>query len=405
MEATGAVMTDDDKLPRVLVVDDSRMVRASIVKHVRGRFEIREEPDGEAGWEALLVDPGIDLVLSDIAMPRLDGYGLLERIRASKLARVRELPVVIISGDEDEAARERALGLGANGFISKGAGSVELLATLTALLRLAKAQSELAQSRAALARQSPIDPATGLASGAYLDHHGAQSIAQARRYQSEIAALVIEVDQYDALAAQHGEHVVGLIIRKLSKLLAGRIRAEDTLSQHSASQFALLSPGLDLVSSCAFALRLRGSVEKLLMAYREERIRVTLTIGVASSAVDGKRAVSELLGLARARAIAGRAAGGNRVVAERGEVDPACIERELARHVSIDAALRQLRTGAVADVDLQLRNIIGALMPLFELVESRLHCGLPLGQLQLFQKGAGAGSDDGEAAQTSVGGT
>lgn len=402
METTGVVMMDDDKLPRVLVVDDSRMVRASIVKHGRGRFEIREEPDGEAGWEALLVDPGIDLVLSDIAMPRLDGYGLLERIRASKLARVRELPVVIISGDEDEAARERALGLGANGFISKGAGSVELLATLSALLRLAKAQSELAQSRAALARQSPVDPGTGLVSGAYLDHHGAQSIAQARRYQSEIAALVIEVDQYDALAAQHGEHVVGLIIRKLSKLLAAKIRAEDTLSQHSASQFALLSPGIDLVASCAFALRLRGGVEKLLMAYREERIRVTLTIGVANSAVDGKRAVSELLGLARARALAGRAAGGNRVMAERGEVDPASIERELGRHVSIDAALRQLRAGAVADVDLQLRAIIGALMPLFELVESRLHCGLPLAQLEQFHKEAGAGSDDGGAGQTSV---
>lgn len=38
-------------LPRVLIVDDSRMVRASIVKHIRDRFDVRGESDGEAGWQ------------------------------------------------------------------------------------------------------------------------------------------------------------------------------------------------------------------------------------------------------------------------------------------------------------------------------------------------------------------
>ena len=106
----GALTTDaDGRLPRILVVDDSRMVRASIVKHIRGRFEAREEPDGEAAWEALLVDPAIEIVLTDIGMPRLDGYGLLERLRASKLPRVRDLPVVIISGDEVRCGKEALL--------------------------------------------------------------------------------------------------------------------------------------------------------------------------------------------------------------------------------------------------------------------------------------------------------
>ncbi|HNQ76252.1 MAG TPA: response regulator, partial [Pseudothauera hydrothermalis] len=96
-------MSDEVKeaLPKVLIVDDSRMVRASIVRHLRDRFQVREEVDGEAGWEALVIDPEIQLVITDIGMPRLDGYGLLERIRSSKLSRVRDLPVVVISGEED----------------------------------------------------------------------------------------------------------------------------------------------------------------------------------------------------------------------------------------------------------------------------------------------------------------
>ncbi len=75
-------MSDDGNQPltKVLVVNDSRMVRATITKHIRGRFDVRDEADGEAGWEALLVDPAIQVVLTDIGMPRLDGFGLLERI-------------------------------------------------------------------------------------------------------------------------------------------------------------------------------------------------------------------------------------------------------------------------------------------------------------------------------------
>lgn len=386
------VTTDaDGRLPRILVVDDSRMVRASIVKHIRGRFEAREEPDGEAAWEALLVDPAIEIVLTDIGMPRLDGYGLLERLRASKLPRVRDLPVVIISGDEDESARERALALGANGFVAKGAGGVELLATLISLLRLSKAQGELERSRAALERQSPVDPESGLATEAYLQHHGAQAVAEARRRQADIGAMVIEVDQFDELATRHGMQVVQLILRKLGKLVSGRIRAEDTLSQHGQSCFALLSPGIDRVSTCAFALRLRASVEKLVMAYRDERIRVTLSVGVASAVTDGRDEIGALLALARGRATQASVAGGNRVVAEGGEVDPATIERELARVPSVDGALRLLRVGARDEVEAQLPELVGALLPLLELLESRLQSGLPLARLREFHDKGGGG--------------
>ena len=399
----GALTTDaDGRLPRILVVDDSRMVRASIVKHIRGRFDAREEPDGEAAWEALLVDPAIEIVLTDIGMPRLDGYGLLERIRASKVSSVRELPVVIISGDEDESARERALALGANGFIPKGSGSVELLATLTSLVSLAKAQSELALSRAALAQQSPVDPGSGLATPAYLEHRGTQAVAEARRRHGDIGAMVVEVDQYDELHARYGSHVMQLILRKLGKLISGRIRAEDTLSQHGSSQFALLSPGIDRVSSCAFALRVRSSVEKLVMAYRDERIQVTLSIGVANALADQRTTVSELLALAVARVAQARAAGGNRVFADAGEVDAAEIERQLARMPSIDNVLRQLRAGGRNEVSAQLPGVIATLMPLLELIESQHQVGLPLARLQAIQNKGGDDHDDGEATRTSV---
>ncbi|NMG46765.1 diguanylate cyclase [Azoarcus communis] len=397
-------MTPDDALPvsKVLVVDDSRMVRASIIKHIRSRFEVREESDGETGWEALVVDPSIQLVLTDIGMPRLDGFGLLQRIRASRVQRIADIPVVIISGDEDDEARARALKLGANDFLAKGASPTELIARLDSLVRLAHARRELDESRAALAKQSPVDPVSGLATPSYLNHHAEQEMALARRHQGDISVMVVDIDHYEQLVEWHGTHVAELITRKLSKILSTKVRREDTVSQLGTSRFAVLSPSTDLIGCCAFALRLQRAMEKLVMTYREERIRISVTIGVSSSAVDGMSTVGHLIETASKRVDQGAAMGGNRVIADTGEVDQAMVDRSLKQVTSIDHALLQLRLGATDEVASRLPDIIATLYPLLQLVESHLHCGLPLVQLKQYEKGSGADNDDLEGTRTSI---
>jgi diguanylate cyclase (GGDEF)-like protein len=377
--------------PKVLIVDDSRMVRASIIKHIRGRFEFREESDGEAGWQALVVDPTIHLVLTDIGMPKLDGYGLLERIRTSKLARVHDMPVIIISGDEDDTARERARQLGANDFINKGIGAAELLARMDSLTRLAQTRRELEESRAALAKQSPVDPASGLTTEAYLNWHGAQEMALARRHQGDISAMVVEIDHYDQLAEWHGAHVAQLVTKKLSKILSTKVRKEDTVAQLAPAQFAVLSPSTDLIGCCAFALRMQKAMEKLVMTYREERIRISVTVGVSSSSVDGMKTVSHLIGMAVQRALAGKAAGGNRVIGDRGEVGAETIERLLRQAVSVDQVLAQLRAGETEEVVERMPDAIAAILPLLELLESRTRMGMPVGSLRQYSNRPDAG--------------
>ncbi|AYH42343.1 response regulator [Azoarcus sp. DN11] len=381
-------------LPKVLIVDDSRMVRASIVKLIRGRFEFREEVDGEAGWQALLVDPSIHLVLTDIGMPQLDGYGLLERIRASKLSRVQELPVIVISGEEDDAVRERARQLGANDFITKGIGAAELLARLDSLTRLAQTRRELEESRAALAKQSPVDPVSGLATESYMTWRGEQELALARRHQADFSTMVVEIDRYDQLITAYGAHVAQLVTRKLSGILATKVRKEDTVTQIAPSQFVVLAPGTDLGGVSAFALRMQQALEKLVMTYREDRIRISVTIGVASSSVDGAQSVSELIGVAMKRIQAGRQAGGNRVVGDQGEITQELVDRLVKRTVSIDQVLGQIRDGAgAAELEARLPAVVAALMPLLQLMEARLGCGIPLDRLNNYNFGPGAGAE------------
>src|SRR5262245_55677097 len=111
--------------PRVLIVDDSKVVRGAIAKVIQASFEAREANDGESAWITIEQDQAIVAVISDLGMPKLDGFGLLARIRSATSPRIRELPFLVISGNEDDETRSRARSAGANDFITKSTKGVE----------------------------------------------------------------------------------------------------------------------------------------------------------------------------------------------------------------------------------------------------------------------------------------
>lgn len=146
------------ELPRILIVDDSRVVRVSLIHHLKGYYEVREECDGEAAWQSLVVDHSIRAVISDLQMPKLNGFELLERVRTSKLRRLQQLPFILVSGEETEEERAKAKVLGVSDFVTKGAGSTEVLTRLNNLLVLSSAQENLDAGR----EQMVQDPVSGL---------------------------------------------------------------------------------------------------------------------------------------------------------------------------------------------------------------------------------------------------
>jgi CheY-like chemotaxis protein len=187
--------SDLNQLPRVLIVDDSRMVRATLIKHIRSHYDYREEGDGEAAWQVVVLDHAIQAIICDLSMPVLDGFGLLARIRNSRLARIRQLPVIMISGDEDEASRERAKALGVSDFIMKGAGATEVLSRLESLIRLTHTERELEKNK----DQQVQDPDTGLFTRKYIELQAAQALSHASRHNSEVSVMLLGFDRFDGL--------------------------------------------------------------------------------------------------------------------------------------------------------------------------------------------------------------
>lgn len=102
---------------RVLVVDDSPVNRLTLVRALQMRgHEVAAVHDGLEALEALR-ERDVDVVLLDIEMPRMDGFETLAAIKADD--RLRELPVIVISGVEDTASVARCIEMGALDHLPK----------------------------------------------------------------------------------------------------------------------------------------------------------------------------------------------------------------------------------------------------------------------------------------------
>jgi two-component system KDP operon response regulator KdpE len=115
---------------RILVVDDDPAIRRSIVAELRGAgYETVEAVDGRDALSAAARGKP-DLVISDLAMPVMDGFALITAIRKSLAT-----PIIVLSVRGNEADRVRALDLGADDFVAKPFSTAELLARIRAQLR------------------------------------------------------------------------------------------------------------------------------------------------------------------------------------------------------------------------------------------------------------------------------
>ena len=120
-------MSGEESNKYILVLDDSRTIRSSLKKILREHFTVTEAEDGEDGWTKLLLNPDISLVITDIMMPNLDGYGFICRIRGNESDYYKKLPIIVVTGAEDDITRERSHACGANNFIVKPVESFDLI--------------------------------------------------------------------------------------------------------------------------------------------------------------------------------------------------------------------------------------------------------------------------------------
>jgi diguanylate cyclase (GGDEF)-like protein len=277
-------MADTATVParKVLVVDDSKFVRATFTRILEASFAVRAEADGEAAMKVIEEDPGIVMVFSDLNMPKLDGFGLLQKIRAAADKRIKGLPVVIISGEEDEKSKKRARDAGANDFIAKSADGAEVLARIDNLLKLVQANQELEASREAVQQTATRDPVTGTLTLNYLLTEGRKHHSYAKRHGTGLSVINFRIDTFPEFVQKVGKDVAGKLLERIARAVIATLRAEDSIGRTGEAIFTVVSPSTDAAQALIFARRLKEQLEKAQISYNNQALAIRLSVGIAT---------------------------------------------------------------------------------------------------------------------------
>ncbi len=139
-----------DGKPVVLLVDDNADMREYVFGLLNGRFRVMTAENGKVALE-LAEKARPNLILTDVMMPEMDGFAVLNELRSNPSTRT--VPVIMLSARAGEEARIEGLGAGADDYLTKPFTARELVARVEAQLKMARLRQEATEQEAALTRE------------------------------------------------------------------------------------------------------------------------------------------------------------------------------------------------------------------------------------------------------------
>ncbi len=361
--------------PQIMIVDDSKVVRWSIAKILGEQYHIHAVETAETAWDMLQKEQGIALVFCDLQMPGMDGYQFLRQVRGASDPRFINLPIIIISGEEDtESLRERLLLEGATDFVLKPFDASVLRARVAAYVNYQQQIMKLEQD-------TELDPISGLAGRNYFQLHAERNITLASRHDIEFTLAVLAVDRYQELLERLGGKIFLQLLFQVGMRIKKSTRLEDLAARIDQARFGLVFPMTNSVGGRLAIERVCRDLDSMVLKYAGEHIEFSVSAGMSVFTAGCKLSVHELIGMAEQALRQAVSAGGNQIVyygelgvsADAGEEAPAGV-MDIDRTVEL---LQHLHAGREEEIeDRQLRQLLSNIRPALELADRRLNIGL-----------------------------
>ncbi len=279
-ESIGLSMKKPASMRKLAIVDDNPRTTL-LIKTILERIRDLEIETFRDPCEALrsCQDHELDLILLDYHMPLMNGIEFLQEFRKNE--HLCDIPVVMITGEEDKDLLYRALEAGATDFLRKPVEPVELIARARNMLRLRSRQIELVQANQKLTVMATTDELTKLANRRYILQTLKHECQRAGRYSRPFSLAMIDVDHFKRVNDTYGHDVGDEVLRNLASVLVRVFRNVDCVGRLGGEEFAVCLPETDLEGAMRACERLRTELVATPVEAGGECVSITASIGLA----------------------------------------------------------------------------------------------------------------------------
>jgi two-component system cell cycle response regulator len=262
--------------PRILIAEDDADEREAIAAALEVDYEVAAVADGNLALASARLG-GPDLVVLDLRLPGMDGLGVLDALRAD--VATAEVPVILLSGQADDATRVRALDLGAADFIQKPTSLGELRARIERTLRDARRQTHLRTV-------AQTDVLTGLANLRAFRSRLDDEVRRARRYGTALTCIMADMDHLKPVNDAFGHGAGDRAIAAVAEVLRSQLRATDLGARYGGDEFVLLLPHTAATDGSILAERLCARLAATELLVGDRKVSLRTSFGVAELGPD-----------------------------------------------------------------------------------------------------------------------
>lgn len=131
-----------------------------------------------------------------------------------------------------------------------------------------------------------FDRLTGLYNRAYFDESIAREVARAKRYDTDLSILFLDLDNFKSVNDSHGHLAGDHVLKEISQAILEAIRSEDIASRYGGEEIVIILPETKKLTAMIFAERIRDLVERTHLHFQGRDISITISGGIASFPID-----------------------------------------------------------------------------------------------------------------------
>lgn len=262
----------------VLIVDDVSFEANHLQAILGSDYSVQVASNADEAFSRLLDDRLPDIILLDVVMPQIDGFEICRTLKQTE--RTKDIPVIFITGRDDERDEAKGLEYGAVDYITKPFRPGIVRARVRTHIELKKRCDQLASL-------SSLDGLTGIANRRRFDEFLRMEWNRGLRERSSLSILILDIDHFkrynDSFGHVAGDECIKAVAAGLSDVIH---RSTDLIARYGGEEFGIVLPNTGITGIEFLSKMIIQAVERLNIPHPDSPVASHVTVSIGGASVE-----------------------------------------------------------------------------------------------------------------------